>query len=199
MRLLAAVLALTLVGAGCATTAADVPRLKRDAREASEAGRHVEALRTLRPATALAPEDQEVFFLLGAIALRADRPGEAEEALARAVELAPHDPRPLAAHGLALRGLHRYEEAESALLRSLILRPADPATLAALGEVYRQWGEPEKCAARYEQFVWQLEQDTPEEELAPESNRARALAVARSRMHECEAAALAEPIDNPLR
>jgi Flp pilus assembly protein TadD len=171
---------------GCTTTAADVPRLEREAREAVEAGRIDDALGALRRAAEVAPEDAEVFFMLGVVALRAGRLDEAETALARAVALAPHDPRPLAAHGLALRGLGRYEEAESALLRSLNLRPADPSTLAALGEVYRLWGDPEKCAARYEQFVWRIEQ---EEHAAEDADRERALAEARSRMQECAAAA----------
>ena len=185
-----------IIALGCAITAADVPRLKREAREATEAGRHVEALRALRPASQLAPDDPEVFILLGAVALRAKRPSEAEAALARAVELSPNDPRPLTAHGLALRSLRRYEEAESALLHSLILRPADPSTLAALGEVYRLWGQPEKCAARYEQFAWQLEQ---EDAAVKSARRQRSLAVARSRMQECEAAAAAEPVETELR
>jgi Flp pilus assembly protein TadD len=173
-----------ILGIGCALTAADVPRLKSEAREAAEAGRHTDALRALRPASALAPDDPEVFMLIGAVALQADRPSEAEAALARAVELAPHDPRPLAAHGIALGHLRRYEEAESALLRSLILRPADPSTLTALGNVYRLWGEPEKCAARYEQVVWQLERKPSD---TADATRARRLEAARSRMKECEA------------
>jgi hypothetical protein len=67
-----------------------------------------------------------------------------------------------------------------------MLRPADPATLAALGEVYRLWGKPEKCAARYEQYVWQVEQKQDGE---GDAARERALASARRAIEACEAEA----------
>jgi len=175
--------ALLALGA-CAPTTSDVPGLMAEARRAEVAGHHTDALRSLRRAEALAPEDPDVALLLGVVALRAERPREADAALARAVQLAPHDPRPLAARGLALRALHRYDEAESALLRSLMLRPADPATLAALGETYRLWGKPEKCATRYEQYLWQMEHEPAEPR---DAGRERALADARRQLEACEA------------
>jgi Flp pilus assembly protein TadD len=173
---------------GCALGAPDVPALKSEAREAFAEGRPTDALQTLRTAVALAPDDAEAHYLLGVMALRSDRTGEAEVALARAAELAPRDARTLAAWGLALRAQKRWEEAESALVRSLLLRPGDPSTLAALGELYRLSGQPEKCAVRYEQFVWQLEQSEPQQ-LDPQQQRA--LDSARERARECAAAAAA--------
>jgi len=173
----------------CALAASDVPSLKSDAREAFEEGRPTDALRTLRTAIALAPDDADAHYLLGVIALRSDRIGEAETALARAAVLAPRDARTLAAWGLALRAQRRWEEAESALVRSLLLNPGDPSAIVALGELYRLSGQPEKCATRYEQFVWQLEQIEPSQ-LDPQQQRA--LNVARDRASECAAAASAE-------
>ena len=166
----------------------DVDALLVEAQRAAAEERYTDALRALRAAARVAPEDPEVFTLLGAVALRADRPAESEAALARAVELAPRDARALSAYGLALRAQRRYDEAEAALLRSLILRPADPSTLAALGEVYRLSGQPEKCADRYEQFVWQLEREEAE---AGSDLQQRVLDTSRERMRECEAAAAA--------
>jgi Flp pilus assembly protein TadD len=114
--------------------------------------------------------------------LRTDRVLEAE--LARA--LAPRNAKMLAAYGIALRAQGRWSEAESALVRSLLLEPGESSTIAALGELYRLSGRPEKCAVRYEQFVWQLEQRSPQ--TLTESERS-ALAIARDRVRECEAAA----------
>jgi Flp pilus assembly protein TadD len=88
----------------------------------------------------------------------------------------------LAAHGLALRAQHKWGAAESALLRALLLEPNDTSTIAALGELYRLSGDAEKCAARYEQVVWQLEQRDPE--TLGESER-RALGEAREHARTC--------------
>jgi tetratricopeptide (TPR) repeat protein len=122
------------------------------------------------------------------MALRTDRLAEAETSLSRSIQLAPHDARALAAYGLVLRAQERWPEAESALLRSLLIQPGDASTLAALAEVYRRSGDAEKCAARYEQFVWQFEQRDPK---TLDEREQRALDEARLRAQECEAAASA--------
>jgi Flp pilus assembly protein TadD len=136
----------------------------------------------------LAPDDADAHFTLGVMELRTDRVDEAEAELARAVALSPRDAKMLAAHGLALRAQKKWSAAESALLRSLLLDPGNPSTIAALGELYRLSGDPEKCAVRYEQFVWQLEQRDPN--TLSESEQ-RALHTSRERVRECEAAAQA--------
>jgi hypothetical protein len=71
-------------------------------------------------------------------------------------------------------------------LRSLLFEPGEPSTIAALGELYRLSGSPEKCAVRYEQFVWQLDQRDARSLTVSEQ---RALRTARDRVRECEAAA----------
>jgi Flp pilus assembly protein TadD len=184
----AVALALALGALGCAHTAEDAPRLEQRARADFEAGRIFEAIETMQRAVALAPDDAEAHFLLGVMMLRTDRVVEAEAELARAVTLAPRNAKILAAYGLALRAQKRWGDAESALVRSLLLEPGDPSTIAALGELYRLSGKPDKCAVRYEQFVWQLEHRSLES--LTESER-RALSIARDRVRECEAAAQA--------
>jgi tetratricopeptide (TPR) repeat protein len=146
----------------------------------------------MRTVTEIAPENAEAHYLRGVMALRTDRLDEADASLARATRLAPHDARALAAHGIVLRAQQRWPEAERALLRSLLIRPGDASTLAALAEVYRLSGDAEKCAARYEQFVWQFERRDPK---TLEERERRALDEARVRAQECEAeaAALAKP------
>ncbi len=188
----AVALALALGALGCAHTAEDAPRLEQQARADFESGRIVEAIETMQRVVVLAPEDAEAHFLLGVMLLRTDRVVEAEVELARAVALAPRDAKMLAAYGLALRAQKRWSDAESALVRSLLLAPGESSTIAALGELYRLSGNPDKCAVRYEQFVWQLEQRSPKS--LSESER-DALRVARDRVRECEAAAqaLADP------
>jgi Flp pilus assembly protein TadD len=171
---------------GCAHTSSDVPALMADARADFEAGRSEEALATMREVIQLAPDDPQAHFALGAMALRTDRLDEAEPALARAVELAPRDARMLAAYGLALRAQRKWDAAESAFVRSLLLDPGESSTLAALAELYRLSGDPEKCAVRYGQFVWQIEQRDPAS--LSETDR-RALGSARQHVRECEAAA----------
>ena len=184
-----AAIALTLAVLGCAHTAEDAPALEQRARADFEEGRIVEAIETMQRVVALAPEDAEAHFLLGVMMLRTDRVAEAEVELARAVELAPRDAKMLAAYGLALRAQKRWSDAERALVRSLLFDPGEPSTIAALGELYRLSGDPDKCAVRYEQFVWQLEQRRLE--TLSESEQ-RALATARQRVRECEAAARSE-------
>jgi Flp pilus assembly protein TadD len=124
--------------------------------------------------------------MLGVMLLRTDRVEQAEAELARAVELDPRNAKALAAHGLALRAQERWSEAENELVRSLLLAPGEASTIAALGEVYRLSGSPDKCAVRYEQFVWQLEQRDPR--TLSEGERS-ALLAARQRVRECKAAA----------
>jgi len=184
-RAAAALLALAL---GCASTADDAPALTARARADFEAGRTEEALETMRAVVKLDPDDAQAHYLLGVMALRTDRIDEAEPALARAVELAPRDAKLLAAHGLALRAQRKWSAAESALVRSLLLDPGESSTLAALGELYRLSGDPEKCAVRYGQFVWQLEQ---RDAAALSETERRALGSGRQRVRECEAAAAA--------
>jgi Flp pilus assembly protein TadD len=181
--------ALTLILAlafGCAHTAEDVPRLTERARADFEAGEVVKAIAAMEEVVALTPDDANAHFLLGVMMLRTDRVAEAESELARAVELAPRNAKMLAAHGLALRAQKRWVAAEHALLRSLLFEPGEPSTIAALGELYRLSGSPEKCAVRYEQFVWQLDQRDARSLTVSEQ---RALRTARDRVRECEAAA----------
>ena len=179
-----AALALAL-GLGCAHTAQDAPWLESRARADFESGRVVEAIDAMQRVVALAPENAEAHFLLGVMLLRTDRVAEAEPELARAVALAPRDAKMLAAHGLALRAQKRWSDAESAFVRSLLLDPGRPSTIAALAELYRLSGDPEKCAVRYEQFVYQLEQRDAK---SLSESEHRALVTARDRMRECEAA-----------
>ena len=182
-RAFAGLIALAL---GCASTVGDAPALISSARADFEAGRTEEALETMRAVVNLTPDDPQAHFLLGVMALRTDRVDEAERELGRASALAPRDAKMLAAHGLALRAQQKWSAGESALVRSLLLDPGESSTLAALGELYRLAGDPEKCAVRYGQFVWQLEQRDPA--TLTETER-RALSGARQHVRECEAAA----------
>jgi Flp pilus assembly protein TadD len=181
-----AVLAACAMALGCASTPDDVPALEAQARSDFEAGRTEEAIEVMRRVVRLTPDDPQAHYLLGVMALRTDRTDEAERELARAVELAPRDAKLLAAHGLALRAQQKWSAAESAFVRSLLLQPGESSTLAALGELYRLSGDPEKCAVRYGQFVWQLEQRDPATLTQTER---RALSSARQLVRECEAAA----------
>jgi Flp pilus assembly protein TadD len=185
-RAAAALLALAL---GCANTVMDAPALTSLARGEFEAGRTEEAIEMMREVVKLTPDDAQAHYLLGVMALRTDRIEEAEPALARAVELAPRDAKLLAAHGLALRAQKKWSAAESAFVRSLLFAPGESSTIAALGELYRLAGDPEKCAVRYGQFVWQLEQRDP---AALTETERRALSSGRQRVRECEAAAAAQ-------
>jgi len=182
-RAAAALLALAL---GCANTPQDAPALSARARTDFEAGRTEDAIDAMREVVKLTPDDAQAHYLLGVMALRTDRIDEAEPELARAVHLAPRDARLLAAHGLALRAQQKWSAAESAFVRSLLLEPGEASTLAALGELYRLAGDPEKCAVRYGQFVWQLDQRDPK---ALSETERRALSSARQHVRECEAAA----------
>ena len=159
-RTLRALCALAVLALGCATRS-DPAALSERAHADFAAGDTEEAIAQMREVVALAPDVAQVHFSLGLMLLRTDRVDEAEPELARAVALAPRDARKLAAHGLALRAQQKWSAAESALLRALLLEPNDTSTIAALGEVYRLSGDYEKCAARYEQVVWQLELREP--------------------------------------
>jgi len=129
LRALGAASALALA---CAHS--DPHALSERARADFAAGRTAEAIAQMREAVALAPDDAEAHFALGAMLLRTERVDEAEPELARATALAPRNARMLAAHGLALRAQRKWGSAESALLRALLLEPNDTSTIAALGE-----------------------------------------------------------------
>jgi Flp pilus assembly protein TadD len=178
------------LGLACAHTAGDAPRLTSQARAEFEQGYTDDALEKMREVTRLTPDDAEAHYVRGGMALRTGRLEEAESSLARATQLAPHHARALAAYGLVMREQRRWADAERALLRSLLIEPGDASTIAALAEVYRLSGDAEKCAARYEQFVWQLERRDAK---TIDAREQRALDEARMRAQECEAAALATP------
>ena len=187
-RAIAVLLALLPVF-GCASTPEDAPALSARARADFEAGRTEDAIEAMRAVVELTPDDAQAHYLLGVMALRTDRIDEAEPELARAVELAPRDAKMLAAHGIALRAQQKWSAADGAFMRSLLFEPGESSTLAALGELYRLAGDPEKCAVRYGQFVWQLEQRDP---AALSETERRALSSGRQRVRECETAAAAQ-------
>ena len=184
-RAAAALLALAL---GCAHTAQDAPQIAARARADFEAGRTEAAIEAMHEVVTLTPDDAQAHYALGVMQLRTNRVDLAEPELARAVALAPRDAKILAAHGLALRAQQKWSAAEDALLRSLLLEPGEPSTLAALGELYHLSGDPEKCAVRYGQYVWQLEQ---RDAATLSESEQRALKDARQRVSECDAAAQA--------
>jgi Flp pilus assembly protein TadD len=188
MRSPRAAAGLFVLALGCAHTAGDAPQIAARARADFEAGRTEQAIDAMGEVVKLTPDDAQAHYALGAMQLRTNRVDEAEPELARAAQLAPRDAKILAAHGLALRAQQKWSAAEDALLRSLLFQPGELSTLHALGELYYLSGDPEKCAVRYGQYVWQLEQ---RDAATLSESEQRALNDARQRVSECDAAAQA--------
>ena len=111
------------------------------AAEAFAAGRFDAATRLCREAIKREPRHAEALFLLGAIALGAERAEEALVQFRAALEIGPAEPRFLHAAGEALRSLGRSAEASAALRAALERDPTLVAALNSLGLIELEAGD----------------------------------------------------------
>ena len=111
------------------------------AAEAFAAGRFDVAASLCREVIKREPRHAEALFLLGAVALGAERAEEALVQFRAALEIAPAEPRFLHAAGEALRSLGRSAEASAALRAALERDPTLVAALNSLGLIELEAGD----------------------------------------------------------
>jgi Flp pilus assembly protein TadD len=99
------------------------------------------------------PRDAAAFNNLGAVLIRARRPGEAITALEGALALQPAYPRALTNLGKALRDLGRATEAIERLREALALEPNHVAALVNLGDALAANGELEAAQHALERAI----------------------------------------------
>ncbi len=100
----------------------------------TEAGRNMEAIQTLRPATTLAPNSEWVWDQLGYVYHYAGLDDAAEKAYRRSVELNPTTTRIHWMHGRMLLYVGRASEAEQELRQALAENPNHFKAMAFLGK-----------------------------------------------------------------
>jgi len=100
---------------------------------AANAGDFEKALALLIDARKLAPDNPDVQFAFGMVALKMSLPTDAIEAFQKTLKLRDKDPMALYGLGRAFMGLSKFEDARVQFARYTELRPADASGYCALG------------------------------------------------------------------
>lgn len=123
------------------------------AQAAVTAGDSEKALAILREARNLAPNNADVEFALGMVALRMSRFQDAADAFKETLKVRNNDPAALAGLGQAFMALSRYEEARQEFTRYLALRPNDSSALCSLGIVLAALERPAEARTQFERSI----------------------------------------------
>lgn len=135
-RALAAELERTAPGSAASLQASAVVAAEVD-------GNYAVALRLLKRAVAIAPEQSELWNQIGLAEDALDHPLEAEAAFRRGLDLEPYSPALLGNLAILLLDLERVDEARAVALRLLERDPSSFLGLRALGRAAIQAGDPE--------------------------------------------------------
>lgn len=135
-RALAAVLERTAPGSAASLQASAVVAAEVD-------GNYAVALRLLKRAVAIEPEQSELWNQIGLAEDALDHPLEAEAAFRRGLELEPYSPALLGNLAILLLDLERVDEARAVALQLLERDPSSFLGLRALGRAAIQAGDPE--------------------------------------------------------
>ena len=107
--------------------------LQDQSQVAVDAGDTEKALALLNEARKYAPDDPDVQFGFGMIALRLSLQQDAIEGFERTLQLRKNDPLALYDLGRAFMGLSKFEEARQQFAEYVKIRPDDPSGYCALG------------------------------------------------------------------
>lgn len=113
--------------------AALVHTLEEQAQTASESGNWDAALRALKDARNYAPDDPDVQYEFGMIALQLSLNEDAVEAFRRTLKLRNHDALAVYNLGRAFMELSKFEDARLEFADYVKIRPDDPSGYCALG------------------------------------------------------------------
>jgi len=123
------------------------------AQAAVTAGDSERALALLTEARNLAPNNSDVQFALGTLALRMSRFQEAIDAFQETLRLRKTDPPALYGLGQAFMALLRYEKARQEFTRYLAQRPNDSAALCSLGMTLSALERPAEARTQFEKSI----------------------------------------------
>jgi tetratricopeptide (TPR) repeat protein len=110
-----------------------VHTLQEQARTSSESGKWDAALRALKDARNYAPDDPDVQYEFGMVALQLSLDVDAVEAFRKTLKLRHHDALAVYNLGRAFMELSKFEEARLEFADYVKMRPDDPAGYCALG------------------------------------------------------------------
>ncbi len=105
---------------------------------ALQAGELEAAEAAFQQARNLQPARAAVYYSLGEVLSRRERPGEAIANFRRAIELAPHDPQPYLRLAALEAQLKRFHDAEQVLRLLLRLRPRSAEAYLLLGRIAKE-------------------------------------------------------------
>ena len=114
-------------------TGALVQILQKQAQTASESGNWNETLRLLGDARKYAPEDPDVQYAFGMVALHLGLHEDAVDAFRRTLELRKHDALAVYNLGRAFMELSKFDDARGEFAAYVKMRPYDPSGYCALG------------------------------------------------------------------
>jgi tetratricopeptide (TPR) repeat protein len=120
------------------------------AQAAVTAGDSEKALALLSDSGKLAPNNSDVQFAFGMLALRMSRFQDAIEAFQETLKLRKNDPPALYGLGQALMSLSRYEEARQEFTRYLALRSDDSSARCSLGMTLAALERPTEARTQFE-------------------------------------------------
>jgi tetratricopeptide (TPR) repeat protein len=123
------------------------------AQAAVTAGDSEKALALLTDARKLAPNNSDVQFALGTLALRMSRFQDAIDGFNETLKLRTNDPPALYGLGQASMALSRYEEARQEFTRYLALRPGDSSARCSLGITLAALERPTEARAQFEKSI----------------------------------------------
>jgi len=123
------------------------------AQAALTAGDSAKAFALLTDARKLAPNNSDVQFALGMVALRMSRFQDAINAFQETLKLRKNDPPALYGLGQALMSLSKYEEARQDFTRYLALRPDDSSARCSLGMTLAALERPAEARTEFEQSI----------------------------------------------
>jgi tetratricopeptide (TPR) repeat protein len=123
------------------------------AQAAVAAGDPEKALALLTDARKLAPNNSDVRFALGMVALRMSRFQDAIDAFQETLRLRKNDPPALYGLGQAFMAVSRYEEARQEFIRYLALRPNDSSVHCFLGMTLAALERPAEARVQFEKSI----------------------------------------------
>jgi tetratricopeptide (TPR) repeat protein len=127
--------------------------LQDQSHAAVDAGDAEKALALLNEARKYAPDDAEVQFEFGSVALHLSLQQDAVKAFEKTLQLRKSDPLALYDLGRAFMGLSKFEEARQQFAEYVKLRPGDPSGYCALGMTLAALERTQEARAQFNRSI----------------------------------------------
>ncbi len=134
-------------------SAALIHILENQAQAAATAGESEKALALLIDARKYAPDNPDVHFQLGIVALRMSLWQDAANAFQQTLKVRENDALALYNLGRAFMGLAEFEEAREQFVRYIAVRPDDPSGYCALGMTLAALQRSAEAKAQFERSI----------------------------------------------